>query len=220
MILLGWLKRVRAGRGFSAFSASSWDRVCSVLENIEGIGCQIVKEPSGKSWKIVVDGYSSDVAFPEGVSPAWDEAATPEPDAQPFPSDVVSINTSGEWKKTPILAVGNQAPASVLARTSDGKLALRTPATGTKLTSIYGEDGSNIAKVNPGAVTYTWPYAFLTRNGAGDWKWVTPSSSLDPVVTVLCRTTAGQMNESLVVEFTCPVGSDPYTGPATDTIGA
>lgn len=69
MILINWLKRIRAGSGFCGFSASSWNKVCNVLETIEGIGCTINKTHSGNGWTVVVDGKSSDAPYPEGVTP-------------------------------------------------------------------------------------------------------------------------------------------------------
>ena len=69
MILINWLKRIRAGSGFCGFSASSWNKVCNVLETIEGIGCTINKTHSGNGWTVVVDGKSSDAPYPEGLTP-------------------------------------------------------------------------------------------------------------------------------------------------------
>lgn len=64
MRLFGWLRRLRRGDGLKALSAASWDRVCNVLETIEGVGCTIQKTQDGYGWKIVVG--SSDVSPLEG----------------------------------------------------------------------------------------------------------------------------------------------------------
>lgn len=64
--LTGWLKRLRKGDGLKKLSAESWDRVCTVLEELEGVGCRVEKSETGHGWKIIVDG-SSDVAPPDGT---------------------------------------------------------------------------------------------------------------------------------------------------------
>ena len=79
MILINWLKRIRAGSGFCGFSASSWNKVCNVLETIEGIGCTIHKTLSGNGWTIVVDGKSSDTPYPEGLTPGTGDPEDPPP---------------------------------------------------------------------------------------------------------------------------------------------
>ena len=69
MILHGWLKRFHKDSGFCGMSASSWDKVCNVLETIEGVGCSVQKTQSGNGWLIVVDGKSGDTELPTGMSP-------------------------------------------------------------------------------------------------------------------------------------------------------
>lgn len=66
MILKNWLKRIKKGAGFIAFSAESWARVCNVLETIEGVGCSIRKTQSGLGWIIDATGNNADVAGPDG----------------------------------------------------------------------------------------------------------------------------------------------------------
>jgi hypothetical protein len=61
MILLNWLRRYRANSPLASFHPASWNRICNVLEGIEGIGCQIFKTESGHGWQVIVDGVSSDI---------------------------------------------------------------------------------------------------------------------------------------------------------------
>ncbi len=94
MIMPGLFKRIKKGLGFNAFSRSSWNRVCDILENIEGVGCSIIKDETGKNWKVVVDGYQSDIPFPEGVTPAWFDDSG-DPDDPPLPPCGHDGNTGG-----------------------------------------------------------------------------------------------------------------------------
>lgn len=68
--LAGWLNRLRPKDPLSKLSAESWNRICTVLEELEGVGCRVQKNTSGKGWKIIVDG-TSDVAAPGGGLFPW-----------------------------------------------------------------------------------------------------------------------------------------------------
>ena len=66
MIITNWLRRFSAGSPLCRFDPKSWNRVCNVLEELEGIGCRIEKSETGHGWKIIV-GDGSDAEPPPGV---------------------------------------------------------------------------------------------------------------------------------------------------------
>ena len=76
MILNSLFKRIKKGDGFSHFSAKSWDLMCKIIENMEGVGCRVEKSRGGK-FLIVVDGTSSDIPLPDDVSPYTPLAGVP-----------------------------------------------------------------------------------------------------------------------------------------------
>lgn len=47
-------KRVQKGSAYCAFPRESLNKVFTILENIEGEGCEIQKSFMGKHWKIVI----------------------------------------------------------------------------------------------------------------------------------------------------------------------
>lgn len=65
MILDNWLRRYRAHSPLCRFHPQSWNRICNVLEGIEGVGCRIQKTENGHGWLIIV-GDGSDTTLPEG----------------------------------------------------------------------------------------------------------------------------------------------------------
>ncbi len=72
MRLSGWLGRIRPRDPLARLSARSWDRICNVLETIEGVGCRVQKTLSGHGWKIIVDpAGSSDIAPPVDENGDW-----------------------------------------------------------------------------------------------------------------------------------------------------
>jgi hypothetical protein len=83
VILNNWLRRFRSGAPLCAFSARSWNRICNVLESIEGVGCRIEKTENGWGWQIVV-GDGSDAEPPPGF-PSGLPDASGLPDEDPPP---------------------------------------------------------------------------------------------------------------------------------------
>ena len=61
--------RLRKGLPWSAFPWESYNKICTVLEGLQGVGCHVEKSADGRDWTIVVDG-ASDYA-PEDFAPPW-----------------------------------------------------------------------------------------------------------------------------------------------------
>lgn len=64
-----WLRRYRAHSPLCRFHPQSWNRICNVLEGIEGVGCRIQKTENGHGWLIIV-GDGSDAETPPGFPAA------------------------------------------------------------------------------------------------------------------------------------------------------
>lgn len=71
-MILNWLQTFKAGDPVrKVCSVRNMNRIANILNNIEGIGCRIVKNTTaeGRDWKIVVDG-GTDVT-PDQVPSGW-----------------------------------------------------------------------------------------------------------------------------------------------------
>ena len=136
-----------------------------------------------------------------------------------FPHDILSAGTTQYWYRSEITtSTPGATPAGYLTKTSAGKLKLSAFQSATKLDVVYGESGSSISKVSLGSGSvYTFPYAFLTRDDSGAWKWITVTAPTGMAVDgVLCKSD-GKLAYATVVEFACPSGGSD-TGAGTSGI--
>lgn len=80
MRIFGFLRRSRPGDPLrNVATTEKLNRICNILEDIQGQGCHIEKPTAknGYGWRIVVDGYHSDLD-PAEPNEEPDESTTPE----------------------------------------------------------------------------------------------------------------------------------------------
>ena len=116
-------KRIRAGGGANQISAHDINMVFTILEDLEGIGCRVVKGASGK-WFIVVDGVSTDVEQPEGTT-GLGSAADQFPDGTEIWGRVVYDQEDNKlvqykctWDKATSTFVEDETPVDIVTAVS------------------------------------------------------------------------------------------------------
>jgi len=144
-------KRIRAGGGANQISAHDINMVFTILEDLEGIGCRVVKGASGK-WFIVVDGCSTDTEQPEGTTGLGSDQF---PDGTEIWGRVVYdqedhklVQYKCTWDKATSTFVENKTPVTVFTFPDGMEIRGRV---------VYDQDENKLVQYK-----YTWDMATKT----------------------------------------------------------
>ena len=138
MILSSWLRRYRANSPLCAFHPQSWNRICNVLEGIEGVGCQIQKTENGHGWLIIV-GDGSDIepppGFPDGTSGTRYPFGPQYPFGIKITGDIVTVYETVVYRGGVAHVIGRQ---TLQITTDDDYIAMKCVPGETAVDDVFG----------------------------------------------------------------------------------
>lgn len=98
MRLRGFLRRFRPGDPVAKVcDTQHHNRVAQILEDIQGMGCRVLKPTDGSPWFIIVDG-TSDTPMADGSTPRIVPPYQPAESADGYENQVLTLRKDADGK--------------------------------------------------------------------------------------------------------------------------